>query len=102
MLFGPWLVLIWLSIDIERIEVEAPIMVPCPATQFSLPDLSQPGPSIELSTICAEPGEEITVTGTGFSAGDKALIFFVPYKADVSEEVQLPLADAPVSVVSSR
>ena len=98
MLSGLWLGPDLVEYDIERIEVNGSILVPCPSTQFSLPDLSQPGASIELSAICAEPEEEITVTGTGFAAGDKALIFFVPYKADVSEEVQLPLADAPVPV----
>ena len=79
--------------DTERIAINTPIMVPCPATQFSLPDLSQPGPSVKLSTQCANPGSEITVSGSGFESGDNVLIFFVPYKADESEEVQLPLAD---------
>ena len=82
-----------LAFDIDRIEVNAAILVPCPETQFTLPDLSQPGPSIELSEACAEPGSEVTVSGSGFEKGDDVLIFFVPFKEDVSEEVQLPLAD---------
>jgi len=79
--------------ETERLAVNVPIMVPCPDTQFTLPDLSQPGPSVTLSAECAEPGSEITVTGTGFEQSDNALIFFVPYKADESDEVQLPLSD---------
>jgi phosphonate ABC transporter permease subunit PhnE len=87
-----------LEYDIDRVEVDAAILVPCPDTQVPLPDLSQPGPSIELSETCAEPGSEITVSGSGFESGDDILIFFVPYKEDVSEEVQLPLADKRVPV----
>jgi hypothetical protein len=87
-----------LAFDIDRIEVNAAILVPCPETQFTLPDLSQPGPSIELSEACAEPGSEVTVSGSGFEKGDDVLIFFVPFKEDVSEEVQLPLADERVRV----
>jgi phosphonate ABC transporter permease subunit PhnE len=87
-----------LAFDIDRIEVNAAILVPCPETQFTLPDLSQPGPSTELSEACAEPGSEVTVSGSGFEKGDDVLIFFVPFKEDVSEEVQLPLADERVRV----
>ncbi len=84
--------------ETERIEVNAPILIPCPETEVTLPDLSQPGPSIAVSPECAEPATEITVAGSGFESGDEVLIFFVPYKEDESEEVQLPLADAPVPV----
>ena len=84
--------------DTERFEVNVPIYVPCPDGDFTLPDLSQSGPQVTLSQECAEPGTEITITGSGFADGDQALIFFVPFKADVSEEVQLPLAQAPEAI----
>jgi phosphonate ABC transporter permease subunit PhnE len=84
--------------DIERIEVNAPILVPCPTTLFNLPDLSQPGPSLKLSTGCAAPGSEVTVRGADFAAGDEVLLFFVPHKEDASETVQLPLARGVIKV----
>ncbi|MFN8458245.1 MAG: hypothetical protein U0401_26940 [Anaerolineae bacterium] len=74
-----------------RLTVEAPIMVPCPATQFSLPDLSQPGPSLNLSTNCTSPGSQITIKGKGFTPDEEIFLYFVPYTADVSQEVELPL-----------
>jgi phosphonate ABC transporter permease subunit PhnE len=86
--------------EAERVEVNTPILIPCPEGQFTLPEVSQPGPSLALSTECAEPESEITVTGSGFEAGDSVLIFFVPYKENPDEAVQLPLADKAVSVDS--
>ena len=85
-----------LEYETERLEINAPIYIPCPAGP--LPDLSQPGPSIKLSEECAEPESTISVSGSGFEQGDDVLIFFVPYKADASEEVQLPLGDGSVQV----
>lgn len=85
--------------ETSRIEINRAIYVPCPAGSYTLPDLSQAGePTVTLSSNCAEPGSEITITGSGFEAGDTALIFFVPYKEDVSQEVQLPLSDRPLAV----
>jgi phosphonate ABC transporter permease subunit PhnE len=87
------------TFETERIELNLPIYIPCPAGDFTLPEVSQSGgPAATLSAACAEPGSEMTITGSGFQAGDQALIFFVPFKADKSEEVQLPLANAPVKV----
>ncbi len=77
--------------ETARLAVEAPILVPCPATQFSLPDLSQPGPSLKLSTNCTGPGSQITVKGNGFDPGEEIFLYFVPYTAEVSQEVELPL-----------
>ncbi|MEM7348500.1 MAG: ABC transporter permease subunit, partial [Chloroflexota bacterium] len=79
--------------DIDRVEVNAPILVPCPTTMFDLPEIEQPEATIQISTKCADGGSEITVSGDGFLPGDDVLLFFVPYKEDESEEVQLPLAD---------
>lgn len=77
----------------DRLRIEAPILIPCPDTQFSLPDLATPGPAIELSAQCAEPGSEITVTGRGFDSGEGVFLFFVPYTANEDEEVELKMAD---------
>jgi phosphonate ABC transporter permease subunit PhnE len=80
----------------DRLEIEAPILIPCPTTQFTLPDLSQPGPSIKLSQQCAESGSEVTITGTGFKPKEDVFIYFVPYTADTSQEVELKLANQAV------
>ena len=86
-----------LELETERLEIEAPIYIPCPSTQFTLPDLSQPGaPSIKLSQQCAEPGSEITVTGTGFEPAEQVYIYFVPYVENPKDEVELKLAEGVV------
>jgi phosphonate ABC transporter permease subunit PhnE len=77
--------------EIERLEIEAPILIPCPATQFSLPELSQPGPSIRLSTQCASPGAELRVSGSGFEPGEDLFLYFVPYTEIADEEIELKL-----------
>jgi phosphonate ABC transporter permease subunit PhnE len=84
--------------DTERLQIEAPIMVPCPEGEFTLPDLSQSGPAIQLAESCAEPGSEITVTGSGFEPDEEVFLYFVPYKEDVSQEVELRVANEAVKV----
>ena len=77
--------------ETERLEIEAPILIPCPASPAQLPDLAQAGPAIELSADCAEPASEITVTGSGFKPGAEIFLFFVPYNPDPAKAVELPL-----------
>ena len=85
-----------LAFDTERVEVEAPILVPC-VPPGPTPPPPQPGqPTLSLSTNCAAPGETITVSGAGFEAGESVFIFFVPYTADERDEVELKLADSAV------
>ncbi|MFQ5575543.1 MAG: ABC transporter permease subunit [Anaerolineae bacterium] len=81
-----------LKFDIERLEVEAPILIPCAGSPPPVP-APQPGrPSITLSSNCAEPGSKITVSGSGFNPGDDVFIFFVPFFESVRDEVELKLA----------
>jgi phosphonate ABC transporter permease subunit PhnE len=75
----------------ERLAIEAALLVPCPANQFNLPDLGRPGPRLKLSTNCTSPGSEITVKGQGFAPNEEIFLFFVPYAAEISKEVELPL-----------
>jgi phosphonate ABC transporter permease subunit PhnE len=79
--------------ETERLQVDAAILVPCPANQFTLPDLSQPGPAISLSTGCTSPGSTLTVKGQGFEPGEALFLYFVPYTADESQAVELPLVN---------
>jgi hypothetical protein len=85
----------------DRLLIEAPILIPCPATQFTLPNLTQPGPAIELSDQCADSGSEITVTGSGFDAGENIFLFFIPYTENQDEEVELRMADEVVNADKS-
>lgn len=82
-----------LAYDEERLEIEALLYVPCPAEPFTLPEASQSTPAIKLSAQCAEPGSEITVTGLGFAPGEEVFLYFVPYTADPSQAVELPLTN---------
>lgn len=80
--------------ETERLEVEAPILVPCPNTQFQLPDVAATtGPTIQLSMRCAPPGSDIKVKGSGFEPGEEVFLYFVPHNADPSQAVELPLTN---------
>jgi phosphonate ABC transporter permease subunit PhnE len=80
--------------ETERLEIEAPILVPCPTTPFQLPDVAATtGPAIQLSVRCASPGSEIGVKGSGFEPGEDVFLYFVPYNADPSQAVELPLTN---------
>ncbi|MEM7031457.1 MAG: ABC transporter permease subunit [Chloroflexota bacterium] len=79
------------SYETERIEAEATIFVPCQAGQTATPANDQGGASLILSADCAEPGSEITISGSGFEASDRVFLFFIPYKEDPSEAPELPL-----------
>jgi len=89
-----------IAYDIDRIELEAPILIPCsgPAPEVPEPQLGQP--HITLSSYCAEPGETITVFGSGLDDGENVFIFFVPYAADSANQVELKLATEAVQVES--
>ncbi len=80
-----------ITYEIDRISAEARILVPCTGTPP--PEIpAEPGqPAIKLSSNCAEPGEAITVSGTGFNPNENVFIFFVPYSADPAAAVELKL-----------
>lgn len=87
-----------LEYDIERLQVEAPIFIPCAGVEPELPSVQPGQPYIELSSYCAEPGSNITVSGANFKGGEEVFIFFVPYAADVEQEVEVKLAGKAVRV----
>ena len=74
--------------ETERLEIEAPIWVPCPASQVDLPDLTKPGPTIELSVKCAEPATEITVTGAALRR--RGFSLFCTYAKDANQALSCP------------
>lgn len=79
--------------ETERLEIEAAILIPCPATLFQVPDLSKPGPTIQLSARCAAPASEITIKGSGFAPDEPVFLYFVPYNADPGQAIELPLTN---------
>lgn len=84
--------------ETERLEIEAAILIPCPTTLFQVPDLSKPdGPTIQLSARCAAPASEITIKGSGFAPGESVFLYFVPYNADPSQAIELPLTNETVN-----
>jgi len=85
-----------LAYETERLQIDAPVFIPCPATAANLPPAtpSAPGgPSISLPAPCAEPGSAMAVAGTGFNPADEVFLYFLPYKADASQQVELPLTN---------
>ncbi len=80
--------------DKEDLVVTADMYIPCNGAE---PDAVTPHPSgatIAVTPTCAEPGDVVTVTGTGFEAGKLVTISFVP-KSDFA--ITLPEGRTEVS-----
>ena len=64
--------------DKEDLVVTADVYVPCNGTE---PEQATPhvtGATISIAPTCAAPGEILTVNGTGFEAGKRVTVNFVP------------------------
>ncbi len=64
--------------DQESIKIQAPILVPCPAVPPDLPATPDSGPALTLSTSCAAPQQQVTVTGQHFLPNTDATVRFRP------------------------
>ena len=69
--------------DQERVITELDVAIPCGA---ATPVTSSGG--ISISPTCAAPGEIVTITGSGFEAGERVTLSFVP---DTEFDITLPL-----------
>jgi phosphonate ABC transporter permease subunit PhnE len=69
--------------DQERVVTQLDVSVPCGAPT---PVTSSGG--ISVSPACASPGEIITISGSGFDAGERVTLSFVP---DTEFDITLPL-----------
>jgi phosphonate ABC transporter permease subunit PhnE len=74
--------------DTETVNLDVPILIPCQGSPPPAPDFGG-GPSVQISTQCAEPGQEITVSGKGFPAGEALFLKFIP--ATEGSEIELKL-----------
>lgn len=86
------------AFETERLEIEASILTPCVPPGPPAASAPTGQPLVTLSTACAEPGQTITVSGSGFQSGDTVFLFFVPAAATPEEEVELKLVDDAIFV----
>ncbi len=77
--------------DIERVEADAPVLIPCAGEAPTLPPPVEGRPYITLSTNCAQPGDPVTVSGFGWQRNEDVFLYFVPYSANKDDEVELKL-----------
>ena len=62
----------------EEFEVNAPILVPCPAGELTMPEPDRSGPYMILTPQCAEPQTNIRVEGFNFEPRTGGPIIFIP------------------------
>jgi ABC-type phosphate/phosphonate transport system permease subunit len=88
-----------LEYEEERLEIEAPVMMPCDET-VPLPPVDKSGRYIEVIPDCVELGGEVIVKGYNFEPGESVFLFFIPRAASIHEQIELKLADEPIEVNS--
>jgi len=109
-----------LEYELDEVFVEAPVYLPCPEIDPSLPETDTRGPYITLEPYCADAGEPIVVSGSNFLPNSRGPINFIPpsgaslqlggFEVDsdgnFKEEVELPnrqpVADAQTIRVIGR
>jgi phosphonate ABC transporter permease subunit PhnE len=103
-----------LEYERDEVFVEAPIYLPCPEAEPSLPEVDTSGPYITLEPYCADAGEPIVVSGSNLLPNSRGPINFIPpsgasltigdfivdSEGNFEEEVELPnrqpVADAQI------
>jgi ABC-type phosphate/phosphonate transport system permease subunit len=88
-----------LEYEEERVQVDAPIVMPCDPQVF-IPPVDKSGRYLELDPNCVELGGEVVVDGYNFEPGETVFLFFVPEAASIHEQIELRLADEPIEVDS--
>ena len=82
--------------DTEDLVVTADVYVPCNGAEPAPATADASGITIAVTPTCAEPGDVLTVTGTGYEEGKRVTVNFVPVseyaivlpqgRADVAED----------------
>jgi hypothetical protein len=88
-----------LEYEEERVQVDAPIVMPCDPQVF-IPPVDKSGRYLELGPNCVELGGEVVVDGYNFEPGETVFLFFIPEAASIHEQIELRLADEPIETDS--
>lgn len=78
-----------LEYEQTEIQVNVPVMVPCPSNGYTPPTPNTNAPYLVVNPACADQATEVTVEGFGFAANRKGPVNFIP-----PSEVSLPLGEA--------
>ncbi len=88
--------------DTEDLIVTADVYVPCNGAEPAPATADASGITIAVTPTCAEPGDVLTVTGTGYEEGKRVTVNFVPIseyaivlpqgRADVAEDGSFSLS----------
>ncbi len=83
----------------QRLEIDAPIIMPC-NPQVQLPPVDTSGRYIEVIPNCLDLGQEATIKGYNFKPRETVYLFFLPEAPTVQEQIELRLANEPITVQS--
>ncbi len=67
-----------ITYDKRDVVITTDVYVPCEGQNPEQAPASEEGGTVTVAPNCANPGDEITVTGTGFQPGQRAIVDFVP------------------------
>ena len=91
----------FLTYELIETNLDAQIMMPCPANGFTPPAPDTGGPYVVTEPTCLEPGGEISVSGFGLEPNARGDLFYVPPSGDVSIRLGRFLADADGTFVTT-
>ena len=64
--------------DQTEVEVNQPVMVPCPPSGYTAPEPDKSKPYIFMTPSCADPGAEVTIEGFNFVPNTTGPLSFIP------------------------
>lgn len=67
-----------LEYEREEVQVNAPILVPCPAGSVDFPEPDKSGPYMVITPECAPPRSEIQAEGFNFAPNSRGPLNFIP------------------------
>ena len=79
----------------KEFQVFAPIQIPCPEEELTLPAMDHTGSYMVITPQCAEPGTEVQVEGFLFEPNTKGPLSFIP-SSDKTSTLALKQTDVEV------
>lgn len=67
-----------ITYDKRDVVITTDVFVPCAGQNPDQASVSEEGGTVTVTPNCANPGDEMVVTGTGFQPGQRAIVEFVP------------------------